>query len=272
MPICLLIALFLAFGSDALSADRAPVPVEERWDRLVETFGAVGVVGLTSLALGCLVLMRISRSRSALDPDQYQNRTPRLRRLYLVVARLVDLLVLAAYAWIIDVVGWADVVRTGFGLANAIVVDEALILAPYLVAQIVAWWALYPAERALRAQSLAGILLRPGGAGRFLYLRARQTLGLVLPFALVFALGQDLARTFLPEASTKPEMQMALVAGMGLVVLVLSPGIFRFAWQTRPLEAGPLRERLERVSRRFGFRCSEILVWDHGLLAGETPG
>lgn len=264
MPICLLIALFLAFGSEALSADRAPVPVDERWDRLVETFGAVGVVGLTSLAMSWLVLMRIGRSQSGADPDQFRARTPKLRRLYLVVARLVDLMVLAAYAWIIDVVGWAEVVRSGFGLANAIVVDEALILAPYLVAQVVAWWALYPAERALRSQSLASVLLRPGGAGRFLFLKVRQTLGLVLPFAVVFALGQDLSRTFFPEASNTPEMQMALVGGMGLVVLVLSPGIFRFAWQTRPLEAGPLRERLERVSKRFGFRCSEILVWDTG--------
>jgi STE24 endopeptidase len=34
------------------------------------------------------------------------------------------------------------------------------------------------------------------------------------------------------------------------------------AWPTRSLEPGPLRDRLERLSRRFGFRCTDILVWD----------
>jgi STE24 endopeptidase len=60
---------------------------------------------------------------------------------------------------------------------------------------------------------------------------------------------------------------------MGSVVLVLSPAFIRLAWPTRPLPPGPLRDRLERVADRFGFRCTDILVWDTGgalINAGVT--
>ena len=60
---------------------------------------------------------------------------------------------------------------------------------------------------------------------------------------------------------------------MGLLVLVLSPLFVRLAWPTRPLPPGPLRDRLERLARRFGFRCTDILVWDTGQVmvnAGVT--
>ena len=51
---------------------------------------------------------------------------------------------------------------------------------------------------------------------------------------------------------------------MGLLVLVLSPLFVRLAWPTRPLPPGPLRDRLEHLAKRFGFRCTDILVWDTG--------
>src|SRR5262249_37034915 len=47
-------------------------------------------------------------------------------------------------------------------------------------------------------------------------------------------------------------------------VLVLSPSFVRLAWPTRPLPPGPLRDRLEHLAKRFGFRCTDILVWDTG--------
>ena len=51
---------------------------------------------------------------------------------------------------------------------------------------------------------------------------------------------------------------------MGALVLVLAPAFVRLTWPTRPLPPGPLRDRLERLSRRFRFRCTDILVWDTG--------
>jgi STE24 endopeptidase len=49
---------------------------------------------------------------------------------------------------------------------------------------------------------------------------------------------------------------------MGLLVLGMSPALVRLAWPTRPLPPGPLRDRLEHMARRVGFRCTDILVWD----------
>ena len=93
-------------------------------------------------------------------------------------------------------------------------------------------------------------------------LRARQTLGLVLPAALIFSLGQDLARRGWPSTSEEPGFQMGMMAAMGAMVLVLAPAFVRLSWPTRPLPAGPLRDRLERLAARFGFRYTDILVWD----------
>jgi STE24 endopeptidase len=49
---------------------------------------------------------------------------------------------------------------------------------------------------------------------------------------------------------------------MGVMVLVLAPAFVRIAWPTRSLPPGPLRDRLEHLARRVGFRCTDILVWD----------
>ena len=43
-----------------------------------------------------------------------------------------------------------------------------------------------------------------------------------------------------------------------------SPLFVRLAWPTRTLPPGPLRQRLERLASRVGFRCTDILVWDTG--------
>ncbi len=52
------------------------------------------------------------------------------------------------------------------------------------------------------------------------------------------------------------------MALLGVIVLVLAPAFVRMAWSTHSLPAGSLRDRLERLSRRIRFRCSDILVWD----------
>src|SRR5438094_851100 len=87
---------------------------------------------------------------------------------------------------------------------------------------------------------------------------ATLVLGMVLPAALIFSLAQDLARRFLPSLSEDPGFQMGMMAAMGALVLVLAPAFVRLSWPTRPLPDGPLRDRLERLSARFGFRYTDI--------------
>ena len=87
-------------------------------------------------------------------------------------------------------------------------------------------------------------------------------MGMVLPVAGLFAMGSDLIHRRWPEALDSPWDQPVSLAAMGLLVLVLAPAFVRLAWPTRSLPPGPLRDRLEHLSARVGFRCTDILVWD----------
>ena len=252
MPVSLLIALFLAFGTDAILPP-APVARDAVVPRVVEAMAAVGGVGLAGLAVSVAVLARVRRRGRV---------TTGSRRVLAVGARVVDGLTLGGYAWIILGLGWVDVIRDGFGLRDGILVDEILILLPYVLAQVLGWWGLYPAEMAVRPASLAAG--RPPGVARHLVLRARQTLGMVLPAALIFSLAQDLARWGWPERSEEPGFQIAMMAAMGALTLFLAPAFVRLSWPTRPMPPGPLRDRLVRLSARFGFRFSDVLVWETG--------
>src|SRR4029453_3119253 len=95
---------------------------------------------------------------------------------------------------------------------------------------------------------------RVANLGRFLTLKVRQSLGLVLPGVLVFSLGQDLARQQLPSWADGGWAPLAGMAILGFVVLAFSPLFVRLAWPARPLSPGPLRDRLEHLARRYGFR------------------
>ena len=204
------------------------------------------------MGLGHWVSARVARSGYASNA---------LRRGYSRCARILEILILVSFSVIIHQWQWPRVVRTALGRGSVTVVDEALILLPFVLMQLVSWWGLYPAEKKLRAGF--GVT-RTTGRGRYVLLRARQTLGLVLPVLVVFSLGQDLVSRQWPGLAASAWALPFEVCLMGLLVLVLSPVFIRLAWPTRPLPHGPLRERLEHLAQRLGFRCSDILVWDTG--------
>jgi len=248
MPVSLLIALFLAFGTDAFLGS-SPVDRDVVVRRMVEASGSVVLVGLVALAFSIAVLIRIRhRGRVTLGA----------RRVHAVGSQLVGALTLAGYAWVILGLGWVDVVRDGLELRNSILVDELLILLPYVLAQVVGWWGLYPAEMALRPPSMAD--RPPIGAARHLILRARQTLGMVLPATLVFSLAQDLARWLWPARVEEPGFQMGMMATMGALVLFLAPAFVRLSWPTRPLPPGPLRDERQVVGVARAREPGDLLV------------
>jgi len=253
MPVSLLIALFLAYGFEIPSGP-GPIPRTDLIARLGEATGGLALVAVLAFGLGRFVAARVSRRGYA---------TSALRRRYSWGVRAIEILTLAVYAGILYEADWPIVVRSGFGLGDAILIDDLLILLPFFVAQLLGWWGLYNAERALRPAGSHGSA-RVANRGRFLTLKIRQSLGLVLPGVLVFSLSQDLARRQWPGWTDSGWAPMVGMAVMGLLVLVLSPLFVRLAWPTHPLPPGPLRDRLEHLGRRFGFRCTNILVWDTG--------
>src|SRR4051812_33550978 len=224
MPVSLLIALFLAYGVDIPAGPRpGPIAGVDLVGRLGEALGGLVLVGALAFGLGRLVAARVSRRGYA---------SSRLRHRYSWGVRIIEVMTLCVYAGILYKAGWPMVVRSGFGLGDAILVDDLLILLPFFLAQVLGWWGLYAAERALRPVGTSGST-RVANLGRFLTLKVRQSLGLVLPGVLVFSLGQDLARQQWPRWAEGALGPLAGMASMALVVLILSPLFVRLAWPTR---------------------------------------
>ncbi len=249
MPLPLLIALFLAFGLD-LPGNRpsaGPLPDGEASRRALEVVVGVLIVAASAFAFGRTLAWRVARlGRSS----------PMVRRAYLLGVRAVDLMSVGVYGLMIYRLEWPRVVRSWFGQGDPILIDDALILAPFLIAQVTGWYGVYVAERALRPSR------GPTGPGRYLWLKARQSMGMILPVAGLFALGSDLVHRRWPETQGSAWDQPVSLVVMGAMVLILAPAFVRLAWPTRSLPTGPLRDRLERLAVRVGFRCTDILVWD----------
>jgi STE24 endopeptidase len=248
MPYAIVIALVFAFGLD-LDLESGPLSRHELGKRVLETVGGVAALAGVAFIIGRVVAFRVRRAGYASSST---------RRLLVWGARFVEILGLAAYFWTLFDVGWTRVVEWGFHLKGFILIDELLILTPFLLMELVGWWGLYEGERAVRLE-LPGMGLR-----RHLILRARQTLGLTLPIALVYTLGHDLVRTRLPLFANDPWVRLAAMITIAFLVLILAPAFVRLTWPTRPMPSGPLRDRLENLARRLKFRYTDILLWDTG--------
>jgi STE24 endopeptidase len=257
MPLPLLFALFLAFGFDpASSQGTSPTQPSLGWNevsqRSLEIFGGFLVVGVVAYVVGLAIAFRL----------RYLGKpTGAILRIYRLSNLGIDMLGLLLFGLLIHLRSWPRVVRSSLGVGDSIFVDDALIFLPFLLIQISGWWGLYTAERAIReARGLHGPRL--GGVGRFLWLKSRQSLGMILPVALVYGLGTDIIHRVWPWTAASSWEQPAGLIVMGVLVLLGAPALIRLAWPTHSLPAGPLRARLEHVANRVGFQCTDILVWD----------
>jgi STE24 endopeptidase len=248
MPIPLLIALLIAFGMD-LPGDDVPGP--SVFFRLIETLAGVLVIAALSFGLGGWVAAQVSHLGYA---------SSRVFRRYALGSRILTVAGLAIYAWIIYLVGWPRLVLSNWRLQGLVLVDDLVILLPFFAIQLITWSGLYLAEYALHDNRVFPRL------PSYLALKARQSAGLVLPVVLIFLIRQDLCSRLWPQWHQSPAAEPIELAVLGLVVLSLSPLFIRMAWPTRSLPEGPLRNRLERVARRVGFRFNDLLVWDTGHL------
>ncbi len=205
---------------------------------------------------------------------------------------------LGSAAIVLGALGWTSLVRVNWGLEHAVLVDDVLVLLPVLAPLALSWAVWYDVDQVMRR----GMGLQPGcdqgditrewssdegcGArrghrdrqGRWTYVgvHARHYLGvLVVPVLTVLGF-QDATRHFLPEAEDGVLLAAAHVPAL-VFLAILFPSLLRHVWQTRPLEPGPLRDRLESTARRAGFKARDILVWNTGgmmlnaAVAGFVP-
>ncbi len=243
MPLTFLAPLFIAFGlpPDAVAFASDPVGARRQVAAAIACLVAIVLVSAWSGRL------RPSRDRD----DEAADR--RARRWATQLGRALGLLTLVAFAWMIRA-GWPLVIREDWGLGRLLVIDEILVLLPYLLAR-------------------AGILAGLDPAGRparerwgWVALRLREELGMVLPVALLSFLAQDLADRNWPGGGEPWWVAPAGAAALGALVIIGTPFLVRLAWPMRSLPVGPLRDRLEKVARRHKFRYTDILVWQLGGL------
>lgn len=228
-----------------------PVAVDASW----------GTLG-TLLATVLLLALGESISRTAAWMlYRYPERRQQIIRRYYRARAVHFLLGIAGYGCILALLGWGRVVRLSWGLADWVLVDELLVLAPFLTILVGGWISYYRAERAIYDT-------RPSPAehpfwGRFGYVmfHVRHYLGLVLAPILLFTLAQESIRR-VPGVGSESWFQVAAMGLLAAAVLAAMPWLLVRMWGATRLADGPLRARLEAAARRLRFRYSDILVWN----------
>jgi Zn-dependent protease with chaperone function len=169
---------------------------------------------------------------------------------------------LGAVIVMLFVAQWPRIVRDNWQLAGWPLVDELAVLLPVLAPLLLMWAALYRLERAaqVNAYQAAGWEPPPARLLGHLWSQARHHLGLVLlpPLAIVGLL-EVLGR--FGVAATNLDAAWWLVIPLLVTMLVLMPAAVRRIWRTTPLEAGELRDELERICTARRCVVRDIRVW-----------
>jgi len=148
---------------------------------------------------------------------------------------------------------------------------------PPFLAWMGLWWSQYPADRALREQSLLALIdadlplhAPPRFGSYFLSNLRMQILFLGVPLLLI-VFGHDLglligsALHLQDHAMDVLEIVSWIVSAGG--VFLFAPEILRRVLHTEPLGDSPLRRRLDALCQRTGIRYRDVLLWktDHNM-------
>ena len=186
-------------------------------------------------------------------------------------------------AWLgvgLYVLGWGDVVLQILSPINRWRLDlPGLVLGtlPALLTWAGLWWSQFPADRALREQSLLvqfdqdlPVHSPPGFWSYFFSNLRLQLFFTLVPILLIVGL-RDLLfiglRTFGVNSTTGGWIEAVVSIGAAVLILLFSPELLRRVLRTRPLPDSPLRVRLEALCTRHKVRYREILLWhtDHNM-------
>ncbi|MCI0343000.1 MAG: M48 family metalloprotease [Planctomycetales bacterium] len=242
IPIPLLLAVLVAAWAQA-------IPWEKGESARFPLLGSLAAV--LSCAALCAAAARALRRRlpDVSDPD---GDPEPFARLYVRLRLLTALLAVAGSAFALGGARLGPWLREGLAGPLPGVARDFLALLPYALCALARRRAFGGLERELTST--------PAELARDL----RGSLIVLAPFALLLAL-RDLAGA-LPGLSRLAD-HFPLLAWAGVLlaagsVLVLSPLLLRLAWPTRPLPAGPLRDRLESLAGRVGLVRPELRLWD----------
>jgi STE24 endopeptidase len=176
---------------------------------------------------------------------------------------------LGSYAGLIHGFDWPGVIRATWGLDRWVLVDDLLVLLPIVLGLLLASLAQFRVDELLRVQMESMSLHPPRWRSRWYHVdfQMRHSLGIVLVPLLTLVSIQDAVGIWFEGSPVRPTLELAAAIGGLACILVFVPLLLRVLWRAEPLAPGPLRTRLENLSRRLNFRSSDILVWNtHGAV------
>lgn len=215
------------------------------------------VVVLLVGAMARVLLSRAAR-RALLDPDG--DAEPMLR-----LAAIFRPGIVIAFAGIVYQLHWPAVV-TELGIEHWILVDEAVILLPFVLMLMLVIDATGRAEQRLRLHDFS--------AGAYLSFNLRQFLLPVAPVAFFLLLkdvveyasyrGVGWVTELLILLEVYPFLRWIGLAGLLLLLYGMMPFMLKWSFKATSLPAGPLRRRLDAFSVREKFKARDILLWPTG--------
>jgi STE24 endopeptidase len=224
--------------------------------------GYVGLV-LVMAAWGRLLARQI-------DSSNLQNS---LRRFNTVMS-LSRMLVVAWFAMALyGGLGWGEFVNRILRTQKLPLMLPQTILAtaPAFLAWVGLWWSQFPADRALREQSLLFALEddlpvhAPPGFARYFASQLRlQILFTLIPIVMILFLRDLIYTTLVQTGAIAPQSPVAepmILMCSSISVFVIAPAILKHVLRTQPLPDSPLRKKLEEMCRRSRLRYRDILVW-----------
>ena len=196
---------------------------------------------------------------------------------------------LAGFACAVLLTAWPDLFDFSRIHPTLQIIGDLIVLTPFVGGLIATWVAVYPLESRLR--SLPSISMHAGEPAdddqqawslrtfldfnlrhHFLVVAAPMTLIL---FAANVLRGYESSLREWSGWELTPDCMLGAVA---LGVFTVAPAMLIRIWRTTPLEAGPVRDRLENVCHRIRLRCRAILVWHsdgimlNAAVMGLIPG
>jgi len=258
------LALILAvLASLLISENSPPQPVSGMMVRLAAAACGMAVVPLLAAVCSGMIARQL---RCDSQPRHL------LLRQFSTLRRVHVALWLAVAMGIAYWLDWGQVVRFNWHLDRAFLIDDVLILMPVLLPLLLSWNAFYEVDRAAHTAAVgeASSKSRAWSRRKYLTIHVRHHLGiLLLPVLLLLAVA-DAAELIAPGLLQDGWAALFYVPPL-LLMLAMFPLLLRHGWETAPLRAGPLRQRLQNRARQAGFSVREILVWHtQGLMANAA--
>jgi len=167
-------------------------------------------------------------------------------------------------------------------LGDLVMLDELIFITPPLMMIVWSWWAYYPIDRRLREATLirwmdTGKPVHPvWTASQYVISQFRHQVLLVLVPLVLMCTWMELVERytprFWPSAELDPRPWLTLT-GTAIIILC-TPLIIRHLWDTIPLPAGKLRERLMAMCKQYRVGVRELLLWrtGGGMVNGAVMG